>query len=82
MRCSQAAPESVGAKDSIFASPAGELYVLYMIQHRSFTATAAHVLHVRLGRWFEATASGWGVVVVPIVLAAFLAAAIGFFGWP
>jgi hypothetical protein len=53
-----------------------------MIQHRAFTATAAHILHVRVGRWFEATAAGWGVVIVPFVLVAVLAAAAGFLSGP
>jgi len=53
-----------------------------MLTHRLLTVIAAHTLHVRVGRWFEATASGWGVAIVPIVLMAALAVAIGFLGGP
>lgn len=39
-------------------------------------------LHIRLGGWFEATASGWGVVAVALVLAVLLTGAVlaGAFG--
>ena len=53
-----------------------------MLRHRLLTAFAAHTLHVRVGPWFEATASGWGVAIVPIVLIAALAMVIGFLGGP
>lgn len=42
-------------------------------------------LHVRLGQWFEATASGWGVVAVALVLAVLLVGAVlagGSGSWP
>jgi hypothetical protein len=53
-----------------------------MTMHRSLALRAVHTLHVRVGRWFEATASGWGVAIVPFVLFVLLAAAIGFVGGP
>jgi hypothetical protein len=31
---------------------------------------------VKLGRWFEASATGWGVLVVPLLLVLVLAAAL------
>lgn len=34
-----------------------------------------NTLHIRLGRWFEATASGWGVVGACLLVAGLLAAA-------
>jgi hypothetical protein len=58
------------------------LYILYMTSTRSFTAKAAHTLHVRIGRLFEATASGWGVATVPVLLVMLLAAAAGVLGAP
>jgi hypothetical protein len=51
-----------------------------MPTYRFIAARAAHTLHVRVGRWFEATASGWGVAIVPFVLLAVTAAALAFFG--
>jgi len=33
-------------------------------------------LTVRLGRWFEARAAGWGVVAVPVLVLMLLAAAL------
>jgi hypothetical protein len=53
-----------------------------MITHPLLALKAAHTLHVRVGRWFEATASGWGVAIVPLVLMAALAAAVGVVWWP
>jgi hypothetical protein len=33
-----------------------------------------NALTVRLGRWFEAGATGWGVVVIPVIVVLVLAA--------
>lgn len=33
-------------------------------------------VHLKIGRWFEASARGWGVVIVPLALALVLGAAV------
>jgi hypothetical protein len=62
-----------------FAILVPHLYVSYMPETPSppvHRPRAPHAVHVRIGGWFEASASGWGVVVVPLLLLAMLAAAL------
>jgi len=43
--------------------------------------TARNTLSMKLGRWFEATATGWGVIAIPAVLALLLAFAAAKLFW-
>ena len=47
-----------------------------MAQNGSRLSTSPTTVIVRLGRWFEASATGWGVLVVPVLLGLVLAAAL------
>jgi hypothetical protein len=38
--------------------------------------TPIATLRVRIGQWFEANATGWGVVVVPLLVALLLGCAL------
>jgi hypothetical protein len=43
---------------------------------RSPISAQSTTVIVKLGRWFEASATGWGVLVVPLLLVLVLAAAL------
>jgi hypothetical protein len=44
-------------------------------ENRIMIAPENHTLTVKLGHWFEARASGWGVLAIPALAAGILAAA-------
>ena len=44
--------------------------------HRRSTDNARNTLSMKLGNWFEAHATGWGVVAVPIVIGLVLGVAL------
>ncbi|MDB5498765.1 MAG: hypothetical protein JWP28_2796 [Phenylobacterium sp.] len=48
------------------------IYMLKRIPHRR----AESSLSLRVGHWFEAQATGWGLVVLPLVLGALLTMAL------
>jgi hypothetical protein len=47
-----------------------------MRQPRDPAIIPRNAVHLKIGRWFEASASGWGVVIVPLALGLLLAAAV------
>jgi hypothetical protein len=47
-----------------------------MAPNRSSSSPGQATVVVKLGRWFEASATGWGVLVVPVLLVLVLAAAL------
>lgn len=47
-----------------------------MRQSRDPTIVPRNAVHLKIGRWFEASASGWGVVIIPLALGLLLAAAV------
>jgi len=46
-----------------------------MPEHTHPDRDPSNALTVRLGRWFEARASGWGVLAIPLLAVALLVAA-------
>lgn len=47
-----------------------------MATRRSKSRDAIAAVHVRIGGWFEASATGWGVLAVPLLLLILLAASL------
>jgi hypothetical protein len=54
------------------ASVVSVLYLSYM--NRAAKSVSSNSVVVKVGGWFEASATGWGILVVPLVLALVLAA--------
>lgn len=65
--------EADAGRITIFVVRTPLLYIFYMT--RMLTPPAPTSLAVRVGGWFEAHATGWGVLIVPLVLAGLIAAA-------
>ena len=55
--------------DHLYCDPSGPLHIVKLVMANTTpTIEQKNSVSLRLGRWFEARATGWGVAALPILV--------------